>query len=432
MSRAAPVAAPAILYLCTGYRYVKTGNVNVGDNAQQEHGLHLLREAYPGATIIQCANSLNDETTFSGTRFSTAIVGYVVGEGRGLLPRRLASLGRAALLLFNAWWTRSGRAPLLLGDRGRAALADVAAADLVFCAGSGNFHDGYMLSVGFLWSTVIVCARARGVPVVLLGQQVGAFHQAVPRAIAGFALRRASFLGVREAQSFDVAGSLGIPPARLHFTGDEGWYLPPAAPADVSAYLAAEGIAPGFIAVQMRFDANSPFRDVAGKFARACDLLAERTGRLLLLVPFSYASSDDDRQTLREIGALLKQPWRLLDCGPKASLSKGILGQASLAVGVANHFCVFAASVGVPTVGIHGTPYMAHKLEGVQRQHGHVLALGKDVFADPDALATRILGHGSAWTGRAAIDGYAVKPDGYFDWVPLGPVLAPEPATTAR
>jgi len=38
----------------------------------------------------------------------------------------------------------------------------------------------------------------------------------------------------------------------------------------------------------------------------------------------------------------------------------------------------------------------------------------------------------AAWTGRAAVDGYAVKPDGYFDWVPLGPVLAPEPATTAR
>lgn len=419
---------PTILYLCTGYRYTKTGNVNVGDNAQQEHGLLLMKTHYPGAEVIEVANSVNEETTFPGYRLDHRYVRYLVGEPSGNPLRRLGSLWRGVTLLWNAHRLAAGKPPRFINALGRELLGDIRRASLVFCAGSGTFFDRYMLSVGFLWSMLIVSARAFGVPAVLLGQQVGAFHRAVPRGIARFALRRASYLGVREAVSFDTARELGIDPQRLRFTGDEGWYLPPAAAADVDEYLAGQGLGDGFIAVHMRFDGNSPFRDMAAEFASACDRLAERTGRPLLLVPFSYASRDDDRANLRELGALLKSPWRLLDVDARAGLTKGILARAWVAVGVANHFCVFAASVGVPTVGIHGAAYMAHKLKGVARQHRHFLALDKAAMADPAALADTIAAHAGAWTGKAAADGYAARPEGYLDWVPLGPV----PAVTSR
>lgn len=417
--------APLILFHCTGYRYRKTGNVNVGDNAQQEHGLKLLRQHYPHAQVVEIANSVNEETTFPEYHLDHRYVSYLVGQPGGWLSRRLGSLARGVLFMWNARRAARGRAPLFLNPLGRELLGELKQASLVFCAGSGTFFDRYMYSVGFLWSMVIVSARALGVPVVLLGQQVGAFDHAIPRAIARFALRRASYLGVRETVSFDTAKALGVDPARLHFTGDEGWYLPPAAAAEVDPVIAGLGLEGGYLAIQMRFDGNSPFRDVASNFARTCDLLAERTGLPVLLVPFSYADRDDDRATLRELGTMLKCPWQLLDVGPRASLTKGILSRASLAVGVANHFCVFAASVGVPTVGIHGASYMEHKLKGVERLHRHFKALGKDSLGDPSALADVILAHRQDWAGKALARGYAERPEGYLDWVPLGPVAGP-------
>ena len=62
-----------------------------------------------------------------------------------------------------------------------------------------------------------------------------------------------------------------------------------------------------------------------------------------------------------------------------APTTKAILGRAALAVGTANHFCVFAASMRTPVIGLYATAYMEQKLIGLAKIWPHrIKALSKE------------------------------------------------------
>jgi hypothetical protein len=67
---------------------------------------------------------------------------------------------------------------------------------------------------------------------------------------------------------------------------------------------------------------------------------------------------------------------------------KAVLGRASVGVGTANHFCVFAASMGTPVVGVYATPYMEQKLVGLAKLWpDRVTALAKEAGLNPSVMS---------------------------------------------
>jgi polysaccharide pyruvyl transferase WcaK-like protein len=274
-----------------------------------------------------------------------------------------------------------------------------------------------MLGPAYILLLAMLLARSLHTPYILIGQQIGPLDSWLSRWVFSIALKGASFIGVRDRSSESLLERLGVDPDKRMFTGDEGFYLPPIDGEKVEEYLREKSIPQGYIAVQFRLDANSPFHDRVADFARLYDDIAMSLGKPLVFVPFSYADCGDDRETHRLIAKAITVPHFLLDVEGNARFTKAIMAKASLAVGVANHFCAFAASVGVPTIGIHATPYMTQKLDGLVQGRPYVLSIPVSELDDHDRLVETIVAHANRYLGMKRVDYFNERPQGYDSWL---------------
>lgn len=411
MTRRIPLTA---LFVASGFRFLPTEGVNLGDVAQFAHGIELLRAECPDRAITAIAHSLNDESVFPDIGFSNLVARYLLGTTGSKAARSVFLVVRSIGLITAATLVRLGVPARWFGARVSDIIEEFEGASVVFFSGAGAFNSRYLKGPVGIWVLIVHIASRLGVPVVMVGQQIGPLDSWWSRRTIGSALRRTQFVGVRDHASEQLALELGVPRERVVFTGDEGLYLDPASKAVSDAYLRTRGISPGFVAVHFRVDRNCPFEEDIEHLRFMLQGIHALTGKLLLFVPMSYASGGDDRESHRRLAAGMTAPMHLVEDAEDARLTKAILGEASLAIGVANHFCIFAASGGVPTVGVYKTPYMRQKLEGIARECEHVVAMSADTLADPVEVARAVVAHGGA-TDRARFV-RATPPPGYLDW----------------
>lgn len=409
-----------VLLFTSGYRYKKTGGTNVGDVSQFENAVLLLRENVPQVAITAVAHSLSNECVADDIPLSRSLCEYIWGNDSKSILNRVGILVRTGMVLLNARRVSKGRSTILMSNRGKKALEEFRKADFLFYAGAGALNRRYMLGPAYIWLLGMFLAQRLGIPYLLLGQQIGPLDTWLSRAVFRSALNGARFIGVRDHSSLELLKSMGMDEPRVLYTGDEGFYLPPGDLEEAARYLADHGIPSDYIAVQFRLDSNSPFGEHIDKFAALYSEVAKRLGKALVFVPFSYASHGDDRESHRLIAAKIDVPHFLLDLdelGGSAQLTKAILSKASLAVGVANHFCAFAASVGVPTVGIHATPYMSQKLDGLMHGRSYVLSVPISRLLDISGFAQEIVGHALNCVDMPRLDYYNQRPNGYGAWL---------------
>ena len=225
-------------------------------------------------------------------------------------------------------------------------------------------------------------------PVVASGQQIGPLHRFSRRVLARWALRSIDVLGVRDPLSLAVASAVGVPRERIVLTGDDAWALAPALSAAARATLKRHGIREPFIAVQMRFGGSVGWSEVDSQsFAIALSGLSSALGLPVAFFPCMLSLGKDDRYAAACVRQHLDvESWSLTE-ELDAPTTKAILGRAALAVGTANHFCVFAASMGSPVIGIYATPYMEQKLNGLAKLWPHrVKALSKETGVNSGVL----------------------------------------------
>lgn len=401
-----------IAILSGGHRYKKNNGTNLGDVAQLEHILYLGREYLKSDNFVLLAHSLNDTAPFKNINYSSKFIEYLFGES-GQRPGPFGVIARSIAVVVAALFPTYSRNFLAKAFK---SLDTIREADLVVVSGSGTLSDHYWRGPAYIWTLVMLCAAAQRKPVVLLGQQIGPLESFFSRLFVGLALKKALFVGVRDFRSLDVAKSLGVSPDNVSFTGDEGAYLLPCAPEKTLEALEQYGLRrKSFIAVQFRIDENCPFSENIEDFARTVSLLAQRLACSVAFVPMSYADSGDDREMCATVAAHLSCESVIVDLKGDPSLTKGVLENAAMALGVANHFCVFAVSVGTPTLGLYGTEYMKQKLSGLE----HVSEIFK-------AYAIEKISHDSNFSNDVDVflekvkqvdfKGYQ-KPDLYFEWL---------------
>jgi predicted TPR repeat methyltransferase len=263
----------------------------------------------------------------------------------------------------------------------------------LFISGAGAFNDNYMTGVAGFWGVLARCMSAIGKPVVASGQQIGPLRRFTRRALAKWALRRIAVLGVRDPRSAASALAIDVPRHRIVLTGDDAWELPPASPELADEALRRRGITGPFIAAQIRFGSSVGW-DTADsrRLAASLDQLSAELGLPLVFVPCHMSVGADDRTAAESVRQHLTLPSAALDNQLDAPATKAVLGRAALGVGTANHFCVFAASMGTPVVGLHASPYMEQKISGIaELWPNHVAALPKQSGLRPDLLVATAL-----------------------------------------
>jgi hypothetical protein len=357
-----------ILVLSGGHVYRKTDGINVGDIAQLEHALQVINEVFEPAEATLLAHSKNDDCPFESLKYSRRLINGLKSESTTI------SLFRIFRII--AWALSPNALRSIIGPNfsKREFIKEIEESDFLLITGSGTLNDRYWKGPALIWTIAMLIANARETPVILLGQQIGPIKQISARFLIGRALRKAKFVGIRDRKSKDTAISLGVQPNKIFFTGDEGLYLNTATEDAVNEFIRISNIPPRFIAVQFRIDENCPLREYISWFISTVDRIASRLNASIVFFPFSYSKLDDDRNACKLIEKGLANPSFMVEARDSASLIKGILARADLAIGVANHFCVFAVSVGVPTVGLFNTSYMGQKLSGIENEYDHMKA----------------------------------------------------------
>ncbi len=406
-----------IIMLSGGHRHVKTHGINIGDLAQLEHARYIITSNLPGAKITLVAHSTNDISPSPDIAYNNYFINYLIGSFDAAFSKAVHLLFQSLKIIFFSKFNNFAQLFLSAKSKTLKMIKDLACKDALIVTGSGTLCDAYWQGPAFIWCVLMICVANLGVPVILLGQQIGPLHNSFARKLIGVALKKAKFVGVRDNQSYDAALSIGVTESKVYFTGDEGFYLNPAKQESVEIFLSEKNIKDNFIAVQFRIDRNCPLAPYVKWFADTLNELSSQYNANLLFIPFFYSNKDDDRSACRSVASHLSVPYQMLEDCTSATLTKGILAKAILAIGVANHFCVFSSSVGVPTIGLYATPYMGQKLQGLQKVNPYVKVIRLTENISTTEFLDNTNAHFSACAKHNNPELYFEKPKEYFNWL---------------
>jgi polysaccharide pyruvyl transferase WcaK-like protein len=351
---------------------------NLGDISMAEAVVLQLRDLLPSATI-QAVVPRSVRTAIWDVPGITKQAPYVVKPfaGRALshVPffRHNSDFRQstASMLTMSGLgrWLRAGSLSLYFEDTAQTTIRKLAEFcerfDGLHIAGGGNLTDTFPREL-FRKCCVIHAFAEQGKPVVLTGQQLGPFHAPVLRRALGRALRKASFVGVRDSgESLNFCLKAHLDQESFAFMGDDSLGLPPANDSSVRESLEQLGLKENqFLALNLRFTSYA-LRDPScfQTFGSLVESLATLFGMPILVVPIHLVGLDSDVASGQKIvHAAPSAPVSLLrEHDLTAPLVKGVLGKAFGAIGVSHHFCTYALSQGVPAVCIYEGDYYEQK-----------------------------------------------------------------------
>lgn len=241
--------------------------------------------------------------------------------------------------------------------------------DALHVAGGGNLTEafyGHLLGRSCL---MLAFAEQRK-RVILTGQQLGPFTSYLSRSGLARALRKASFVGLREpADSWKFCQEAHLEPGRFEVMGDDSLGLLPAHESVVSELLAQHGLhGTNFLAVNVRVARYAAKdRRHLEKIATLIDRVASDFRMPVLVVPIALDPWDSDVTWGKKLASAMRlaNVVVLKENGLTPGLVKGLLGKAFGAIGVSYHFCTFALSQGVPAVCLYDGDYYSQKARGL-------------------------------------------------------------------
>ncbi len=234
----------------------------------------------------------------------------------------------------------------------RAVWGAVKGAD-AFVLGGGSLVRDHNLSNFLRLMDEFLIARLFGVPAILLGVTVGPLDTAFGRYFVRTALRKAAAVAVRDLASRRALVDVGVPVAKVNYAGDLALLLQ-AEESSSDRYRGSIAICPCAAMVSGLPDGPPGNPQLVGVLAEVCARLAADFGAKIVLVPFHrQVTGNDDLEVARAIReqAGASVGIEIMEAETPAKM-KAMLGGVRLLIGARFHSVVFAASQGIPVVGI--------------------------------------------------------------------------------
>lgn len=238
--------------------------------------------------------------------------------------------------------------------------------DVLHVAGGGNLTDLFEATVHSRCA-LIDSFLALGKPIFLSGQQLGPFRNKSVQDKLMQTLKRVTYIGLRDVDSYKLCERSGISKSCFGITGDDSLGVSVATKKRVHALLQEKNLHPEtFLAINVRLASYAPAHiQYLDRIAKIYESTSEKLGMPLLFVPISRNPVDCDVQAAQILSQRMRQPFAMLDADLTASEVKGVLSQAYGCVGISWHFCTFALSRGIPAVCLHASDYYAQKGRGL-------------------------------------------------------------------
>lgn len=293
----------------------------------------------------------------SGRRFGVSADGLAGPLGWGLRGVLVSGMALALLMI---WCHRKLCCPMPSAImRVCVPLARVKA---VMTTGGGWLNSNFILTL-YEHLTVLLAARlVYGVPVFIVGEQVGPLQNRLDQFLVGLLLERAQLIALRDPESIAVARRLVRQPSRIQLFCD--W-----------AYLESEvqnerDSGPLRIGINLRRAHYSPFDDaLLVELAAALDAVQRETGAELHFFPTCFDPHEADDSVLCELRDRCECAEAIILHTHLATPEDCIswLRRMDVNVAVSYHFCLFSLMNAVPCLGIATSDYYTAKLGGLFR-----------------------------------------------------------------
>jgi colanic acid/amylovoran biosynthesis protein len=290
--------------------------------------------------------------------------------------------------------------------------------DVVVIAGGGNMTSAFVHQLYERLALVRV-ARHFGRPIYISSQTIGTVWRDADVSVINEILEGARMFGARERSSLEEAKTL-VPSHRgIVYTGDDALLAKATEPSPglreilPERYLVASFERPTWIeetAVEQYF----------AEVACALDASAAALDCSVLLIPhagsFDEATPKDDVLSHARIAAL---STRIIDL-PLLRTGEvlAVMRDALLSVSTRYHPLIFAASLGVPMIGLAHTAYTWHRMVGAARQYGiEGSVLPSGALRDPVSFANVVAELSASTAVRASIEeNRAKRAANLHDW----------------
>lgn len=333
---------------------VVDGMMHIGDEAMFEEFLDQARARGAGDVVAISANP--SETA---ERYGIRSVPRL-----GLSGSRDEMLARAQRILGGDLGT---------DDPARATVDAISTARRVVVTGAGNLASTWPVHIIERWAIAILAERA-GVPFIVTGQTLGPELTAADAALLSELLDTAALVGVREAASFRLADTLGVPEELLAHNPDDASFLALDRPtADTDA-------APHCLVSLSTHVGSASRADVQSAVAALLDSIANSGLEIVFLAHFGPIAGEQRRGDVVMHDAVRERMTAPSRVEPTGSSTEAawLARRAALVVSSRYHPAVFAAASGVPTVGIPVDEYTTVKLTGALGTFGQSSLLPVD------------------------------------------------------
>ena len=243
--------------------------------------------------------------------------------------------------------------------------------DGLVISGGGNLTSAWP---NCIYERLAFCRQASrvGAPVVFLGQTLGPDLKPHHRDMLAEMLGMASWIGVREEQSFALAIELGAPPSKISYQLDDAAALGLGTPAVALPFPATEPWIAVTVHPVVDPTGDDPLLDA---LADQLHEIARETGCRLVFIPHAKAApslgapwSDEDvgNALARRLPPGMLHTLEVMRARNVARLT----GQAALVVSSRYHPIVFGLAAGVPCLGLWTDSYTLVKLQGALNHYG--------------------------------------------------------------
>ena len=250
----------------------------------------------------------------------------------------------------------------------------------VFINGGGSLIQD-VTSSRSLWFylSTLRSARRAGCRVIMYGCGIGPVTRPANVRISKKVLDRCvDVITLREDSSLRELESWGISGPQILPAADPTLILPPASETEITSAMLQSGLDPhgAYICFALRKWAG--FEEKLDLFAQAAVYAREKYGLTPVFIPMEPKK---DKPALEQAAKKLTAPYHILENTGKPELTIGLLSRMRLVLSMRLHGLIFAASQGVPLIGVVYDPKVSSFLE----------YMGQRRFASLDTLDTESL-----------------------------------------
>lgn len=275
------------------------------------------------------------------------------------------------------WTTRMYGVESVHRMRPKSVLAALRGCDGLISGGGSLLQDATSAKTIPYYTAVIKLAQWLGKPTFIYSQGIGPLHRSWLHPLIRSAMNRSRYLSVRDLESAELLGRIGVARDRIEVVPDPVMGLP-------LPQASAEGVQEDsrpVVGVSLRFwrKDRADMDAIADGLAQ---LAAKRAVRLRFLPFHTPDDIEASQYVIQRLGGLQDSSAEVVEAGDDPQQMLLQVSRCDLLIGMRLHALIYAANTRVPLLGISYDPKIDQFLHRLQQS-----AVGTTDRLEPSALA---------------------------------------------